>query len=71
MTSSQSGRTLRGFKIWQVHKVDGPYEGSKFGKPTRWMEPTRVENLASPQGGRTLRGLKIWQDHKVDGPYEG
>ena len=27
LASPQSGRTLRGLKIWLVHKVDRPYEG--------------------------------------------
>ena len=27
LTNPQSGRTLRGLNIWQVHKVDEPYEG--------------------------------------------
>ena len=70
-TKPTKWRTLRGFKIWQVHKVDGPYEGYKLGKPRKWTNPTRVKNLVSPQSGQTLRGFKIWQVHKVDEPYEG
>ena len=67
------GPNDKGRKFKQVHKVDGPHEGSRHQSIT-WTDPTRVENVnkstkwmdltkgqnSSPQRGRTQRqGLKI------------
>ena len=62
LTSPQSGQTQLGLKIWQVHKVDRPYEGYifdkstrvdgsyeslKFDESTKWTDLMRIKYLAS------------------------
>ena len=71
LTSPQNGRTQLGFKIWSVHKVDGPSESKLLDKSTKWTDPIRVNYLTSPQSGQTLLGLITRKTHKVDGPYKG
>ena len=70
----------QGIKI-HIHKVDGPYEGSRFTS-TKWTDPTR-DQYSCPQSERTPWGLTVWQSpqsgrtpqgikihiHKVDGPH--
>ena len=46
----------KGQKLTQVHKMDGPHEGSRF-LSTKWTDPTRVKKLC-PQSGRTQIRVK-------------
>ena len=61
----QSGRTQLGSNL-QVHKVDGPHQGST--RSTKWTDPTRVKPT-SPQSGWIQP--RVNTVHKVDGPNQG
>ena len=68
---SVDGPNDKGRKFKQVHKLDGPHEGSRL-QSTTWTDPTRVKNLnkstrwtdptkgqdSSPQRRRTQQGSK-------------
>ena len=60
-------------KLIQVHKVDGPHQGSNLYKSTKWTDPTKVANLykstkwtdptrsqnyTSPRSGRPHQGSR-------------
>ena len=47
-------------KLIQVHKVDGPHQGSKVYKSTKWTDPTKVQTYASPQSERTRPGSQTY-----------
>ena len=66
--SPQSGRTTWGIKI-HIHKVDRPYEGSRF-MSIKWTDPTRVNCLTkSTKWTDPIRDQ--YSAHKVDGHHKG
>ena len=58
----------QGHKLIQIHKVNGPHQGSR-PQSTKWTDPIRVTNLyksitwTDPPRVKTIV-------HKVDGPNE-
>ena len=57
-TSPQSGRTPPRVKLIQVHKVDGPHQGSR---PVHEMDgPNQGKTYTGPQSERT-QGRKLYE----------
>lgn len=56
----------KGQKLKQVHKVNGPHEGSRL-QSTKWTDPTKGQ-YTSPKCGRTPQRVKTLV-HKVDGHH--
>ena len=73
----------KGQKLTQVHKVNGPHEGSRL-QSTKWMDPTRVKlhkfttwmdltkgQDSSPQSGRTPQGSNLHKSTMWTDPIKG
>ena len=70
-------------KLTQVHKVDGPHEGSRL-QSTKWTDPTRVKlhkstiwteltkgQDSSPQSGQTPQGSNLHKSTTWTDPMKG
>ena len=47
-------------KLIQVHKVDGPHQGSNLYKSTKWTDPTNGQTYTSPRNGQTQPGSQTY-----------